>query len=216
VGDGWQTLTWEVPGDWLQEGLNRLALRWAYAASPRRVEPAARQIGTTGSELPVDADLRAFADGAFMALFPEEGGQPAAQIDASAGRAGVNVTLLEPDTGAILDKQGFDTTANAFESERLAVYLAGIEPGAIVLVATRGNAGAFISQAAVDGLGAIGAALDLATAQTQQFLVVGVKGAAPGSAAQAVDPADAFLRISRNRDYRTLAAAVDRIWMERP
>jgi hypothetical protein len=83
-------------------------------------------------------------------------------------------------------------------------------------VATRGNAGAFISQAAVDGLGAIGAALDLATAQTQQFLVVGVKGAAPGSAAQAVDPADAFLRISRNRDYRTLAAAVDRIWMERP
>ncbi len=215
VGDGWQTLTWEVPGDRLQEGLNRFALRWAYAAAPRLAEPVSRQIGTTGIELPVDADLRAFADGAFMALFPEEGGQPAAQMDASAGRAGVNVTLLAPDTGAILDKQGFDTTANAFESERLAAYLDSIEPGAIVLVATRGDAGAFLSQAAVDGLGAVGAALDLATAQTQQFLVVGVKGASPGSAAQATDPADAFLRISRNRDYRTLAAAVDGIWMER-
>ena len=148
----------------------------------------------------MDAELRACGDGAVMALFPEEGGQPAAQMDASAGRAGVNVTLLEPDTGAILDKQGFDTTANAFESERLAAYLDGIEPGAIVLVATRGDAGAFISQAAVDGLGAVGASLDLATAQTQQFLEVGVKDASPGSAGQATDPDDAFLRVSRNRD----------------
>ncbi len=39
--------------------------------------------------------------------------------------------------------------------------------------------------------------------------IAGVKGAAPGSAAQVIDANDAFLRVSLNRDRRPLAAAVD-------
>ena len=41
--------------------------------------------------------------------------------------------------------------------------------------------------------------------------LAGVKGAAPGRAAQVIHPFEAFLRISLNRDRRTLAAAVGEI-----
>jgi hypothetical protein len=77
-------------GRCLIDGLNRIELVWDHAASPRQVIGGSRMIGETGIELPVDADIKAFADGAFMALFDEEG----EQADASAGRRGINVTVL--------------------------------------------------------------------------------------------------------------------------
>jgi hypothetical protein len=49
-------------------------------------------------QLPIDADLKAFADGGFIALFDEATG---AQSDGSAGRRGVNLTVLDPATGAV-------------------------------------------------------------------------------------------------------------------
>ncbi len=79
-------------------------------------DPGSRAIGSTGADLPIDADLKAFADGGFMALFDETG----EQSDGSAGRRGVNVTVLDPQSGAVRDKAGFDTTASAAESLRLA------------------------------------------------------------------------------------------------
>ena len=85
-----------------------------------------RAIGETGVELPVDADIKAFADGAFMALFDEEG----EQTDASAGRRGINVTVLDERSGEVLEKTGFDTAANAYESQALVDFLAGVEAGA--------------------------------------------------------------------------------------
>ncbi len=94
LSDGWQEITWQVPGSALVDGLNRLDLAWGYTAAPRTVTPGSRQIGSTGVELPIDADVKAFADGGFIALFDEAG----EQIDASAGRRGVNVTVLDPKT----------------------------------------------------------------------------------------------------------------------
>jgi hypothetical protein len=111
--DGWQTLAWSVPGALLHDGLNRLELGWDYAAVPRQVIPGDRAIGTTGVQLPIDADLKAFADGGFIALFDEDG----VQSDGSAGRRGVNLTVLDPRTGEVLEKVGFDTAASAAESE---------------------------------------------------------------------------------------------------
>ncbi len=117
--DGWQEIAWQVRGSALLDGLNRLDLQWGDTAAPRTVTPGSRQIGSTGVELPIDADVKAFADGGFMALFDAAG----EQIDASAGRRGVNVTVLDPKSGQVLGKEGFDTTANAGESAKLAAYL---------------------------------------------------------------------------------------------
>ncbi len=146
--DGWQEISWAVPGSALVNGLNHLSLRWDHVAVPRRVIPGSRQIGSTGVTLPIDADLKGFADGGFMALFDEAG----QQIDASAGRRGVNVTVLDAQSGEVVEKQGFDTTANDFESAALATFLAQIPAGSPVLVVSHGDATAFLTAEAVAGL----------------------------------------------------------------
>ena len=207
VADGWQELSWTVPGAALVDGLNRAELHWGDLAAPRDVLPGDRQIGATGATLPIDADLKGFADGGFIALFDDEG----ETIDASAGRRGVNVTVLNPDSGAILAKQGFDTAANDHESEALAEFLAGIDAGSPVLVVSHGDATAHLTVDAVAGLQALGADVSLEQLSGQHFAIAGVQGAPAGTAAVVVDPTEAFLRISLNRDRRPLAAAVDRL-----
>lgn len=206
--DGWQTLTWNVPGSRLNNGLNRLDLTWEYAAVPRDVMRGDRTIGTTGISLPIDADLKAFDGGGFIALF-DEGGK---QSDASYGRMGVNITVLDAHSGEVLEKAGFDTTASAAESERLVEFIESIPDNTPVLVVTYGDATAYLDEAAVQALNRIGANLAIDEMSGSHFAIVGVKGAAPGSAAQVIDPDDAFLRVSLNRDRRLLAAAVD--WLQ--
>ena len=208
LSDGWQEIAWEVPGSALVDGLNRLELKWGDTASPRTVMPGNRQIGSTGVTLPVDADLKAFADGGFIALFGEDG----EQIDASAGRRGVNVTVLDGQSGAVIQQVGFDTTANEGESAQLAAMLRELPPGAPVLVASYGDAWAHLTDEAVAALRGIGADVTLEGLQNQYFAVAGVAGAQPGSAAQSIGPSDAFVRVSLDRDRRNLAAAVD--WVE--
>lgn len=205
LANGWQEVAWKLPAGLLGEGLNRVELEWGYAASPRQVAPGSRAIGSTGVILPVDVDLKAFADGGFIALFDEEG----VQTDASAGRKGVNVTVLEPGSELILAQRGFDTTANAYESAALAEFLRGVDAGAIVLVASSGDAWTHLTQEAVDALRAVGADVTLEGVQNQYFAIVGVQGAAPGTVAQALDANEAFLRVSLARDRRPLAGFVD-------
>lgn len=206
--DGWQELTWRVPGTALRSGLNRLELTWDHAAMPRQVIPGERMIGTTGVELPIDADLKAFADGGFIALFDEEG----VQSDGSAGRRGVNITVLDRRSGRVLDKVGFDTTASEAENDRLIQFVTEIAAGSPVLVVTYGDATNYLSDDAVQALNSIGAALTIDEVRGQHFAIAGVKDAEAGSAAQVIDATDAFLRVSLNRDRRPLAAAVD--WVQ--
>jgi hypothetical protein len=208
--DGWQELRWVAPGALLVDGLNRLALNWSYAEAPRQVTPGERLIGSTGVELPIDADLKGFADGGFIALFDEAG----QQIDASAGRRGVNVTVLDPQSGAVREAAGFDTTANSFESQALVEFFGQIEAGSPVLVVSYGDATHFLTEEAVAALRGIGADVTLDKLAGQFFALAGVQGADAGSAALVIDPAEAFLRISHNRDRRTLAAAVDMVQIE--
>jgi hypothetical protein len=206
--DDWQMVSWQTPGSVLIDGLNWLTLHWAHSASPRSVLGGDRAIGTTGIALPVDADLKAFEEGGFIALFDDNGDQ----IDASAGRRGVNVTVLDPKSGEVTASAGFDTAANAYESEALAEYLGTIEPGNPVLIASSGNAGAFLTQDAVDALRALGADVALEELKGNYFTIAGVAGAQPGSGLVVTNPTEAFLRISLYRDRRPLAVAVD--WAE--
>ena len=113
------------------------------------------------------------------------------------------------ETGEIAEKVGFDTEANSFESEKLADFLGSVATGRPVLVASYGNASANLTETAVTALRNLGADLSLATLQGQHFAIIGVQGAQPGSAALTIDPTNAFLRVSLDRDRRPLAAAVD-------
>lgn len=211
LADGWQETRWQIPGTLLVNGLNRLTLNWAYAVAPRTVLPGQRTIGSTGVTLPLDVEIKSFSDGAFIALFDEAGNQS----NGSAGRQGVNVTVLDPEDGAILAMQGFDTTANAYEDQALVHFLQSIDPGQIVLVATQGRAGAYLSPESVTALGNLGADLTLAGATEGYFSVIGVQGVGPGRGVTVAAAEEAFLPISLNRDRRTLAGAVDWIAVTR-
>jgi hypothetical protein len=206
---GWQMLEARVPASATRRGPNRVSLSFEWAASPRTVfaDPAARAvIGATGAVSPVNIEAHAF-DEAFISVTDQDG----QTTDASAGKRGYNVAVIHPRSGRVLDVEGFDIAAGAAQDEALAAFLSGVRPGAVVTLATRGDNGVALSQAAVDALRGVGSRVaspaDLAG---QAHALVGIAGAAPGTAAEQIAPGDAFLRVAG--DFRRLSAAVD--WAE--
>ncbi|MCX6031429.1 MAG: hypothetical protein NT169_19290 [Chloroflexi bacterium] len=206
---GWQTIEARVPASATRRGPNRVTLTFAWVSSPRQVfsDGTSRAvIGGTGTVSPVNLDVHSFSE-AFISAFAADG----SETKASAGRRGYNVAVLDQRTGKVLDQRGFDTAANAYEADALAAYLAGIPQGRIVVLATKGDATANLTPAAVAALRGLGSRVTAAAELTgQAHALVGIQGAAPGAAAEAIGSKDVFLRVAG--DFRTLAAAVD--WAE--
>ena len=137
-------------------------------------------------------------------------GPDGAEVNASSGRRGYNVTVIDPRTGRVIESVGFDTAANPYEADALAVYLTGIPKGRIVAVATKGDAGANLTGRR-GGVAQPRLPRQIpADLQGMADALIGVQGAAPGAAAEEIQPGDAFVRVAG--DFRTLAAAVD--WAE--
>ncbi|MCP4165715.1 MAG: hypothetical protein GY759_07455 [Chloroflexi bacterium] len=204
LAPGWQEYEVELTP---QVGINHLWFEFGRVDSPRLVLAQA-MVGTTAVQSPANIDIHGF-DQAFITLSDADG----VSTDASFGRRGFNVTILDPGSGDIVAKEGFDTVANAFEVERLVEYLQQIPEGSIVLIATREGAGDFVSPSLIDALAQVGSGVtDPARLRGQAFALAGIAGAAPGTASEIIDPADAFLRISG--DFRTLAAALDWLAIE--
>jgi len=112
--------------------------------------------------------------------------------------------------------RGFDTAANAFEAAALSDFIATIPPGHIVIVASQGPEGtAFLTPEALSALQSLGLTTEGLTAP---FAAIGVKGAAPGNAAQASGSSEssAYLRLGAVPDTRSLAAAVDTVTITKP
>lgn len=208
---GYQEYTFDAPAGWAREGLNVLTLRFAYARRPRDVLPADLSIGRTGTRAPVDIEVDAAPDHAYISIYDETG----RKTDASAGRRGYNLAVLDPRSGRLLEKRGFDTWANEHESQRLADFVASIPRGHIVVAATRGDAAPHLTAAAVGALSSLGAAVDLRGQSGRSHALIGVKGAPPGTALEWSGEGNSYLRVGRNPDRRTLAAAVDWLAVER-
>ena len=122
--------------------------------------------------------------------------------------------MLDSASGEVVESRGFDTASNEYESEALADYLMQLEEGYPVLIASSGDAGAHLTQSALDALRSIGADVELDDLQGRYFAIAGVTGAADGSAESVVDDSEAYLSVSLNRDHRPLAAAVDKVTIE--
>lgn len=208
LSSGWQQVDIVVPSSAIRRGPNLVRLAFGWAKSPRRVfpDPASRAIvGTTGVSSPVNLDVHSFSE-AYISVFTAAGEKE----DGSIGRRGYNIALIDQHTGQILDQRGFDTATNSYEADALAAYLQSIPAGRIVVLATKGDATAHLTQAAVQAFRALGSKVNsVADLGQQAHALVGVRGATPGSAAEVIAP-DAFLRVAG--DFRSLAAAVD--WVE--
>ncbi len=194
----WQVLETTLPAALFSPGLNRIRLNFDHTAVPRDVLPAQTAIGATGVSVPRDVEINSSADFSFVTV-----GYGDSAEDASAHRRGINVTVLDPQSGEILAKKGFDTAANQYEDAALRDFLAQIPDGRIVLVSSKGaDAGAFLS----GGFEMLGGS---AGVPAMPYSLIGVKGAAVGTAAESPD---GYLRLGRNPDDRSLAVAVD--WLE--
>jgi hypothetical protein len=115
----------------------------------------------------------------------------------------------------VVAKRGFDTAANTFEAAALSEFISGLSAGQFVIVASQGaEAMAFLDSEALTALQLIG--LSTETLRVP-FAAIGVKGANPGTAAQAIgsNEATAYLRLGPLPDNRTLAAAVDIVTITR-
>jgi hypothetical protein len=213
LAPGWQTITATVPAAATRRGPNRVRLEFAWAASPRRAFPDAPSraiIGETGVVSPVNLDVHAFSE-AYISAFTSDG----REVKASIGRRGYNIAVFDPRTGALLDQRGFDTAANSYEADALAAYLSAIPQGRIVVAATKGDAAAHLTPAAVAALRRLGSRIESpADLAGRAHALVGVQAARPDGlsrpAAETLLPDDAFVRVAG--DFRTLAAAVD--WVE--
>lgn len=204
LSEGWQAIEMTLPEVHLIDGLNRLHLIFAQTAQPRQVLPGNQAIGQTGRNTPVDLEVNSGADFAFITMGH---GQQAA--DASAHRRGINVTVLQPESGEVLAVRGFDTAANTFEATALAEFIDAIPAGRIVIVASQGlDATAFFGPETATALERIG--ID-AAALAPPFSAIGVKGAAAGTALQAQGEGTSYLHIGLNPDTRNLAAAIDKL-----
>ena len=208
--EGWQEVRVRVPAGTLRDHTNTITLEAAWRRRPRDVFPGQWEIGKTGVRLPVDVELTAFEDGAYMSTIDDQG----RRRDVSFGRRGYNVTVLDPKTGRVLQKAGFDTYANRYEAERLAAFIDALPPGVIVLVATRGDAGRHLTDEAVAALRSVGSAVDLRRHPHAFHALVGVKGAKPGTAVEVVDARSAYVRLGGYPDFRTLSVAVDWVGWE--
>ncbi len=211
LAPGWQEVRVRAPAEATRSGLNRLQLRFSHSARPSDVLPGQAVIGATGVQSPVDIEINsggAAQDFAYITVTAPDG----ATTDASAGRRGYNLAAIDPQNGRVLDMAGFDTYANTFEADRLAEFIERLPDGTIVVGAARGAAGISLNDRAVAALASLGSAVDLRSTPGHGHALIGVKGAAPGAAAEQTGPDGAYLRLAADR--RNLAAAVDWVRLE--
>ena len=203
--DGWQVIELSLSPESVRFGVNRLRLEFSWVERPRDVLSADMAIGTTGLAVPVDIEIAAAADHAYISLENDAG----ERTDASSGRRGYNIAVIDPHSGRLLDKRGFDTFANEYEAQRLAEFIRQIPEGHIVAVATKGDAGLHLTEEAALALKSLGGQADLQGIAGQAHALIGVQGASAGSGVESVAEASAWVRRGRNPDRRTLGAAVD-------
>jgi hypothetical protein len=211
LAPGWQEVRFRAPAEATRSGLNRLWLHFGHSARPIDVLPGQAMIGATSVQSPVDIEINsggAAGDFAFMTV-TDPSGDPS---DVSAGRRGYNLAAIDPQNGNLLDVQGFDTFANAFEADRMAQFIDGLPNGVIVLGAARGEAGVSLNDRAVAALASVGSAVDLRSTPGYGHAFAGVKGAMPGAAAEETGADGAYLRVAADR--RDLSAAVDWVRLE--
>jgi hypothetical protein len=208
---GWGTYTWEVPAGLLRQGLNDVRFEFDRLDAPVEVLPWSGAIGQTGLQAPVTLEVNSGGPENFAYITIGDGGEAE---DGSMHHPGYNVALVDPESGKLLDQQGFDTTTSGSESQSaaLARFIAAVPEGQIVVVALQGEGEAHLRGEAAAAFRQIGGQADLQGASGWSHAIIGVKGAGPGTAMEVAGPGNAWLSVAPDR--RTLAIAVDSILWE--
>ncbi len=120
---------------------------------------------------------------------------------------GYSVAVMDPESGAVVSRSGFDVRGGAEESARLVAFFTHIPHGSIVAVALNRVGGIHISDSVFNAFQSIGAMQDPRKHGTYaSHVIIGVKGAKPGTAVEEI----AERAVSRivGRDRRAMAMRV--------
>jgi hypothetical protein len=182
LAPGWADYDIDMPADTVREGLNEVWLHFASLFPAEQVRLSPRTIGGTGVESPVNLVVQSAGQevGDFAHIF-------ANGVDVSPNERGYNVAVFHPASGELVATAAFDTHLDENASQALAAFLADVPPGYLVAVAAADEASRLLGPEAVEALHSIGAVGDLREKFRWGHALVGVQGAAPGSALEALD-----------------------------
>jgi hypothetical protein len=182
MGVGWMEYEFTIPSEMVHPGLNQIWLRFEELYPARQVRLSPRAIGRTGVDSPVNLVVQSAGQevGDFGHIYVN--GQ-----EVSADERGYNVVVLHPETGEVEGVGAFDTHLDSEASGALAAFLSEVPRGHIVAVSAADEASRLLNQEAVTALHGIGAQGDLREKTRWGHAIIGVQGALPGTALEAVD-----------------------------
>jgi hypothetical protein len=160
---------------------NVVTLSYGYRRLPSGLDERHR-IGATGVLAP--GDLRVVSRGQ---LHGRHSSIRLNGVELSPNHRGYNLVALDP-AGGLLGAAWFDTFFEDTAAERLAAWVRALPRGTIVAGSVKDEASGRLTQAAVQALGGLGVAGDLRGRFREAHAFVGVQGAPPGSALEALGP----------------------------
>jgi hypothetical protein len=187
-GPGATTIALAPP--YRQAAPNVLALRFGYRRAPAALD-AAYRIGRTGATSPGDLRVRSAGQ-----PYGDTGSIEVNGAELAPNRRGYNLVAVDP-AGRRLGAEAFDTFADPGAADQLVGWIAALPPGTLVAGAVRDEASGRLTETAVRALAAIGVAGDLRGRYRESHAFVGVKGAPPGSALEALGPRDVVIMVGR-------------------
>lgn len=178
IGDGQTTVVLPLVGPLYQSAPNAVTVVWRYRRSD---DGTGRTIGRTGAVSPADLYV---VSGGF------ESGDRASilvnGVEYAQNRRGYNLMAIDAATGRVLSTDVFDTFRAPEESSRLAAAIRRVPPGTVVVAAVKDEASGALTEEAVAALRSLGGSYDIRGRYRVSHLLIGVKGAAPGTAMEEV------------------------------
>ncbi|HEY8549292.1 MAG TPA: hypothetical protein VIL35_04990 [Vicinamibacterales bacterium] len=164
--------TLQIGGPLRRVDANRLTFTCRYRREA--VDPSRALIGTTGVLAPVDLEV-------IGSRHPGHGRIRINGVDEMPPASGYLVAVLGP-SGEVAARAAFDFAEQRDAGKAFADFVRGAAPGAIVAIATAGGVEAGIDRLVVDGLAAVGALPSPPRPGEPARAIVGVRGAALGTA----------------------------------
>ena len=176
LGSDWTRITLPLAGPRNHSAPNVVAIDFHYRESDAR---PMRRIGQTEATVPVDLQV--------VSAGMETGNEGSIHVNGrqrAVNRRGYNLVAIDPTSGEVLWSDLFDTHAAPGESHRLAEVIGRFPAGTIVAAAAMDEASGALTDDAVSALRSLGGQDDIRGRYRVSHLLVGVKGAAPGTAVE--------------------------------
>jgi Interleukin-like EMT inducer len=174
---------------------NEVEFRHVYTLPPEVTRTRSYQIGQTGVASPVDLVVRSQGR--------EAGRQASIRVNGhelvSQRHRGYWVVGLDPGDGQPIGVGKFDTHRTVQESAHLAAFIKAFPRGSIIVVAGLDETTWQLTDQALAAFRSIGGQIDPRPAFGQSHLLVGVLGAQPGQAIEALGPGPLVVTVGRDR-----------------